>query len=330
MSHHYSGPQLGFPYGDARLDFNDLYVFPKPGDSTKSILAMNVHPSHGLLPPEPTTSVPFAPDAIYEIRIDTDGDTIADITYRVTFSESTPGRQTATLHLLTGAQSAAESPDGDPLIDNAEVSLGQQADITAGSGHRLFAGWRSDPFFFDPPGAFDEFRFTADFFADKDVASIVLEVPNSVLGTGKVGIWARTLTVIDGRRIQADRGALAAQSVFLTGDDRETYLASEPDDDATFIDAFTHSLEHTGDYEPEEARRLAKTLLPDLLPFDHTQDASYPTNGRTLTDDVMGVFLPLLTNNTVMTHGLGAHEDLLDDFPYLGAPHIDHASRIAS
>ena len=33
MSHHYSGPNLAFPGGDARLDFTDLYAFPKPGDS---------------------------------------------------------------------------------------------------------------------------------------------------------------------------------------------------------------------------------------------------------------------------------------------------------
>ena len=44
MSHHYSGPDFGFPHGDARLDFADLYAFPKPGDASKSILIMNVHP----------------------------------------------------------------------------------------------------------------------------------------------------------------------------------------------------------------------------------------------------------------------------------------------
>jgi hypothetical protein len=47
MSHHYSGPDFRFPQGDARLDFTDLYAFPKPGDTGKSILIMNVHPSVG-------------------------------------------------------------------------------------------------------------------------------------------------------------------------------------------------------------------------------------------------------------------------------------------
>jgi|SRR6266576_5805855 len=83
MSHHYSGPDFRFPQGDARLDFTDLYAFPKPGDPEKSILIMNVHPSAGENPPGPTSIEPFAPEALYELKIDTDGDAIADIAYRV-------------------------------------------------------------------------------------------------------------------------------------------------------------------------------------------------------------------------------------------------------
>lgn len=45
MSHHHSGPDFGFPRGDARLYFTDLCAFPKPGEVGKSILIMNVHPS---------------------------------------------------------------------------------------------------------------------------------------------------------------------------------------------------------------------------------------------------------------------------------------------
>jgi pimeloyl-ACP methyl ester carboxylesterase len=37
MSHHYSGPDYGFPHGDARLDLTDLYAFPKPGDGAKQM-----------------------------------------------------------------------------------------------------------------------------------------------------------------------------------------------------------------------------------------------------------------------------------------------------
>ena len=91
MSHHYSGPDFGFPHGDARLDFSDLYAFPKPGGAGKSILIMNVHPSVGVNPPGPTTDVAFAPEAIYELKIDTNGDAEADIAYRVRFTSSEGG-----------------------------------------------------------------------------------------------------------------------------------------------------------------------------------------------------------------------------------------------
>ena len=47
MSHHYSGPDLSFPHGDARLDYCDLFAFPEPGDTNRSIIIMDVHPSKG-------------------------------------------------------------------------------------------------------------------------------------------------------------------------------------------------------------------------------------------------------------------------------------------
>jgi hypothetical protein len=51
--------------------------------------------------------------------------------------------------------------------------------VTQAGEYLFFAGWRSDPFFFDAGGALNDFQFTgSDFFADKDVCSIVLEVPN--------------------------------------------------------------------------------------------------------------------------------------------------------
>ena len=78
MSHHYSGPDWAFPRGDARLDLADLYAFPKPHDASKSIFVMNVHPSYGENPRGPTSNTPFAPEALYELKIDSDGDSVAD------------------------------------------------------------------------------------------------------------------------------------------------------------------------------------------------------------------------------------------------------------
>jgi hypothetical protein len=44
MSHHYSGPDFGFPHKDPRIDPTDLYAFPKPSEADKSMLITNVHP----------------------------------------------------------------------------------------------------------------------------------------------------------------------------------------------------------------------------------------------------------------------------------------------
>ncbi len=68
-------------------------------------------------------------------------------------------------------------------------------------------------------------------------------------------------------------------------------------------------------------QRVPGTLLPDLLHFDPTRPASYPNNGRTLTDDALDHFLSVLTNGKVTTDGVGPHIDLRSAFPYLGPPH---------
>src|ERR1700730_14976775 len=103
MSHHASGPNFGFPRGDARLDMTDLYAFIKPDDPNKSILVLNVHPSFRLDSPEPTTTEPFPPGALYEIKIDTNGDAIADSCYSVQFASSEDGKQVATVRRIQGA-----------------------------------------------------------------------------------------------------------------------------------------------------------------------------------------------------------------------------------
>ncbi|HEU4993814.1 MAG TPA: DUF4331 family protein [Gemmatimonadaceae bacterium] len=328
MSHHYSGPKFGFPRGDARLDFTDLFAFPKPGEPSKSVLIMDVHPSVGVNPPGPTTAEPFAPDALYEIRIDTDGDAVADLVYQVRFTPSDGGAQTATVRRLEDAQAAAGTgPGGQVIVEGAPVSMGRKTQVTEAGDYRFFAGWRSDPFFFDG-GGLNNFQFTGtDFFADKDICSIALVVPNADLGTKEIRLWARTLARLDdGSWVQADRGARPSQTVFLTGDENEAYRAARPADDARFIAVFGHSLEHTGGFSPEEAKRAAATLLPDLLRYDPTRPASYPDNGRKPSDDVADAFLTVITNGKITGDGIGPHGDLLPEFPYLGLPHTDRSS----
>lgn len=325
MSHHFSGPDFGFPRGDARLDMTDLFAFPKPGDAGKSIVIMDVHPSFSVAPPGATTTEPFAPEALYELKVDTNGDFVAEIAYRVQFAPDGNGALTATVHRAEGSEAAGTGENGELIVQGAPVSTGSEAQVTESGDYRFFAGWRSDPFFFDAGGALNNLQFTGeDTFADKDVCSIVLEMPNAALGgTGNVNLWHRSLVRNDtsGGWVQADRGARPSQSVFLPGDDREAYLSAEPAQDERFVATFAHALEHAGGYTPEGARTAAQSLLPDVLSYDPTRPATYPTNGRALTDDVGDIFLSVFTQGKITEDMVGPHSDFLSDFPYLGAPH---------
>src|SRR5262249_26691895 len=81
----------------------------KPGDPDKSIIVLNVHPSFRLDSPEPTTKEPFAPGALYEIKVDTDCDAGADLGYSVQFASSQDGKQTATVRRLQGREPLASA-----------------------------------------------------------------------------------------------------------------------------------------------------------------------------------------------------------------------------
>jgi hypothetical protein len=172
----------------------------------------------------------------------------------------------------------------------------------------------------------NDFQFTGDdFFADKNVCSIVLEVPNSALGSKEIALWHRTLAPDGGAGwVQAERGARPLQLFLVLGlsdAEKEAYLTGNPADDGQFAASFAHALEHTGGYASEEAMRVAGTMLPEVMPYDPTRPASFPRSGRTLTDDTADAFLAVLTNGKVTGDKVGPHRDLLDEFPYLGPPH---------
>ena len=322
LTHHYSGPKFGFPRGDPRLDLTDLFAFPKPGDASKSIIIMNAHPSSSLNPPEPTTPEPFAPEGLYELRVDTNGDMIADIAYRIRFVRGGNGAMTATVRRAEGPEAAGRGEEGRVIFQGSPVSMGPEAQITGSGAYRLFTGWRSDPFFFDVNGVLNKMQFTgSDWFADKDICSIALEIPVSDLGGGKsLNLWHRSLVQVDGKWVQADRGARPSQTPFLAEAEREAYLDGEPAQDERFVPMFAHALEQTGGYTPKGAEAAARSLLPDVLPYNPMKLAAYPGNGRMPRDDAKNVFLTVF-NGRLTWDMTGPHADMLDEFPFLGAPH---------
>jgi len=314
---------IGPPMGDPKTDITDVYAFLKPGDSRKSILMLNVNPL------APALASSFDSAAIYEINIDTNGDAIADRSFRIRFSEVQSGEQTATVHLATGALAAGLNDGGLAVIAGAPASFGPEAHVTTRGDYRFFAGMRSDPFFFDLLGFIDDFNFShGDFFADKNVFAIVLEVPNSALGSTPhtTSLWGRTILSRNGSLVRDDRMARAAiNTVFNHGEDKNVFNSIDPDKDLTatttegitFVQSFRNTLGALGG-DPG----LATVLLPDVLNYDVSKPTSYAAlNGRRLQDDVIDISLSLITGGGLTTDHVGPHSDYLTEFPYVGTPH---------
>jgi len=57
-------------------------------------------------------------------------------------------------HLGRGPQAAGSDDGGQAIVEGAPVSTGREAGVTEAGDYRLFAGWRSDPFFIDRRGMF--------------------------------------------------------------------------------------------------------------------------------------------------------------------------------
>jgi hypothetical protein len=278
------------------------------------------------------------------LLIDTDGDALPDVKFRVTFTPKANGQQFAkVVRIARPGVGSGVGPDDDAsldphydmadekakvVIDGAPVSFDAQAVITDGpSAYRFYAGFRSDPFFFDLLGFLAGFQFTGDdFFADKNVYGMVLEVP-SRQGLGHdsaVGAWARTLvpaTMQPDHFVQADQmGRPAINTVFNHGNDKNVFNVTQPvDQRAGFEASFISTLTSFG-HPAGEAKSIAELLLPDILTFDYSNAAGF-LNGRQLTDDVIDISLTLVSNGAVTTDHVGPHNDYLNQFPYLGVPH---------
>ncbi|MFD8820049.1 DUF4331 family protein [Streptomyces sp. NPDC059627] len=318
MAHHVSGLGVSPTSADPRSHITDLYVFQKPGDADRTILVMGINPY------SPITADAVDHESVYEFGVDNDGDAVNDVAFRVRFSPVVADTQSASVQLATGRGPAADVDAGETVIADAPVTFGKEPEITTAGGIGFFAGLRSDPFFADPVGAGNDFQWTGkDFFLDKNVFGIVLDVPNSVLGpTPQVGVWARVLVPHDGRLVQGDRaGRPGIDNNFNhSDDDKRVWNQQEPDNDRElFLDKFAHVLEHGG-YSADQALALAEGLLPDLVTYDYSSAAGYP-NGRNLTDDVINEGIALLTNGAAPHDGLRPHDDLRSEFPFLGDPH---------
>jgi len=346
MADHLDAPGLTSPAMDARVDITDHYAFQKPDHPDRTILILNVNPL------APTHAADFRSDAVYETLVDTYGDSVPEIVFQYLFSaKNGKGDQFATVLRTDLTQNLQASPAGQQaatlsLVINAPVSLTSEAHITHGhEGTQFFAGFRSDPFFFDLLGFLNGLKFTgADFFIDKNIFGMALDIPSRLLGSNpKVGIWTRTrvpMTLQPDRLAQVDQmGRPGINTVLNHGNDKNVFNVTQPADQRgvlsteaptsgqTFLSVFQQELQALsadspqGQYTADQAMGIAQILLPDILTFDYSSTSGY-LNGRRLQDDVIDISLNLVTNGKVTGDGVGPHTDYLAEFPYLGRPHV--------
>src|ERR687894_552631 len=265
VSDHLDTPGLKSPNMDARVDITDIFAFQNPADPTRSVLAMNVNPV------APTLANSFAPEAVYELILDTNGDTVADVTYRVTFSPRENSDQKATVRRATGEETWTAEISGEVLFRNVPVSFDGDAGVVESGDHEFFVGIRSDPFFFDLEGFQHHFEFTGeDFFIDKNVFSMVLEMPNTALGEGQVGFWCRVLEPENGDLSQIDRmGRPLTNMLYTEGEDKNAFNQVGPEQDRElFLEIFVAVFEANG-HRSGGGRAGAGTPLPGGLGPHH-------------------------------------------------------------
>jgi hypothetical protein len=188
------------------VDINDVYVFQSPIRPGNTVLAMTVSPF--VAPAENGTRY-FEPDALYQFKIDTNGDAVEDLVIQAIPVANPAGQRMFILGPAKPQQTGAitqllQLGKGDqntvPSLE-VRVSAGPQASVRTLKGISAFAGLRDDPFFFDLTqfravvgGQAGSFRNPGiDTFAGFNTLAIVIELPSALLGGNpNIGVWATT------------------------------------------------------------------------------------------------------------------------------------------
>jgi hypothetical protein len=343
MSHHLDSPQAR---QDVRLDVTDVYVFR---GEVGTVFVMNLNNSiAGADAPKG-----FHPEARYEFRIDTNGDAVEDLVYRLTFEpRNDEGSQLLALRRLTGVEAREPANPGTLLLAGTTEHMIGDAD-----GLRLWAGLASDPFYIDltvlkAVGAAFEHGTAVDLagwnpataanlFAGTTVQSIVLEVPDAdfdgLLGPDRqIGVWGMSILATDagGWRPINRAGLPMIQPIFNQEDGHRAdhYNTSSPSEDRDRYGALFAGMvasvvaaQGTADDPAAYGAAVADLMLPDVLPYRIGSQASYTflaRNGRTLTDNAAEIMCSLATNSA-LSIGItrrNATAAPRDRFPYLAAP----------
>ncbi len=343
MSHHFD---TALAREDPRLNILDLYLFRgRPGTT---VMAMTVAPNAGATAPEA-----FHEEGLYAFRFDVDDAAHEEVTFKIRFGgvehaegEGSEGRPVQTLEVrrATG-KDAAEGTEGEVIASGATGRI-----VAGDAGVRIFAGLAPDLFAANRTGSEkfraalaagdftpDSFRDGVNYFENRNVMAIVIEVPAQSIGdpASTVRAWVTVSLCGHAPEVQVSRWGLPLMTHFFLTDPevKDDYNRSLPSADVPrfsqiVADALLRITRLAGstDDPAAYAQRVVDRLFPTTLPYVLDSPASFDFagfNGRAITDNVMNVLLSLQANTPVDNGVVIPRAGILDGFPYFGAPHTD-------
>ncbi len=123
MSHHLDSP---LARQDIRLDITDLYCFR---GQTGTVFVINV--CHSIAGDVPVPG--YHPEGMYEFKVDTNHDSIEELTYRITFDErDADGKQRFVLRRIAGSDAVDPDAQGQVLVQGSTNEI-----VTTPSGIRI-------------------------------------------------------------------------------------------------------------------------------------------------------------------------------------------------
>jgi Domain of unknown function (DUF4331) len=264
-------------------------------------------------------------EGLYAFRLDLTGDAREDVVFKFRFNEPrhVNGDEHVHVQKFQVRRATGEAIGG----DKGELLIeGDTGKVHSTSGIQAFVGIAPDMFAADAVGTqnlqkafYNEHRYDGEaflrqrqnFFKNRNITAIVLEVPNNLIGKGTVHAWATVSLYGHAPEMQVSRWGLPMITHLFLNDPgnqevKETFNKSVPSDDiALFSGIIADYTQKMTTYagsamNPEEyGKQMVSRLCPTTLPYELGTAAAFDLarfNGRPLGDDVMDVMLTLATN----------------------------------
>src|ERR1700722_4380772 len=239
MSHHFDTPTAR---EDPRICVNDFYLFD--GAAGTTVMAMTVNADAGLSAPDT-----FRDEGLYAFRFDVNGDAREELTFKFRFGDPRHADETEHRHVqafqvrMESGADALHGLGGELLVE------GETGEFVGRSGIRAYAGLAPDLFAIDAEALhvfmtsfYKEQKYNPqafvnrkNFFANRNVSAVVLEVPNRLIGEGTVRAWATASLVGHAPEVQVSRWGLPMIThIFLSDHSsalKEAFNRSLPGDD---------------------------------------------------------------------------------------------------